>query len=201
MSARAALSALADGHAALVQAWAESGAQLERPPDLVALFCAAEHAAVAHDLADAVSELAPHAAIIGACAADGVIGAGREHQGGPGLALLTATLPAGARVTPFHTKLGEGDDGPELVGMPAPPAGAMALAMVDPHSTPVDELIEGLGSVPLLGGFAGLGGRGEARLFTSGGCVEEGAVGIVLDGCRCGPSSRRGLARSARRWW
>ena len=31
--------------------------------------------------------------------------------------------------------------------------------------------------MPLLGGFAGLGGRGEARLFTNGGCVEEGAVG------------------------
>ena len=36
--------------------------------------------------------------------------------------------------------------------------------------------------MPLLGGFAGLGGRGAARLFTNGGCAEEGAVGIVLEG-------------------
>ncbi len=182
MPARAALSELADGHAALAQAWAESGALLENAPALVTLFCAAEHASVAHDLADALRELAPHAAIMGACVADGVIGAGREHQGGPGVALLAATLPAGAHVTPFHAKLSAGDHGPELVGVPAPLAGGTALALVDPHSTPVEELIDGLGGVPLLGGFAGLGGRGAARLFTNDGCVEEGAVGVVLDG-------------------
>ena len=123
MSARAALSrGRPTGTAALAQAWAESGALLERAPDLVALFCAAEHAEAAHDLADALSELAPHAAIIGACAADGVIGAGTEHQGAPRLALLAATLPAGARVTPFHAKLGEGHDGPRARG-PARAAG------------------------------------------------------------------------------
>jgi small ligand-binding sensory domain FIST len=192
MSARAALSEVVDGHAALARAWAESGALLERAPDLVALFCAAEHAEMAHDLADALSDLAPDAAIIGACAADGVIGAGKEHQGGPGLALLAATLPAGARVTPFHTTLREGHDGPELAGVPAPPAGAIALAMVDPHSTPVEALVECLGGVPLLGGFAGLGGLGEARLFTNGGCVEEGAVGVVLDGLPVRPVVSQG---------
>jgi small ligand-binding sensory domain FIST len=192
MNARAALSQVGDGPAALAQAWAESGALLESPPDLVALFCAAEHADAAHDLADALSDLAPRAAIIGACAADGVIGAGREHQGGPGLALLAATLPEGARVTPFHSKLGEGHDGPELVGLPAPPPGAIVLSMVDPHSTPVEELVESLGGVPLLGGFAGLGGPGEARLFTNGGCVQEGAVGIVLDGLPVRPIVSQG---------
>ncbi|HEY3613149.1 MAG TPA: FIST N-terminal domain-containing protein [Gaiellales bacterium] len=192
MSARAALSQVADGPAALAQAWAESGALLEREPDLVALFCAAEHAEAAHDLAAALSELAPRAAIIGACAADGVIGAGREHQGGPGLGLLAATLPPGARATPFHAKQDVARDGRELAGVPAPPAGAIVLALVDPHSTPVEELVEGLGGVPLLGGFAGLGGVGEARLFTSGGCVEEGAVGVVLDGLPVRPIVSQG---------
>ena len=41
VSARGALSQLDDAPAALEQAWGMSGAQLERPPDLVALFCAA----------------------------------------------------------------------------------------------------------------------------------------------------------------
>jgi small ligand-binding sensory domain FIST len=182
MSARAALSQLAAAPAALAQAWSASGALLERPPDLVALFCAGEHGDAAHDLADALSELAPDAAIFGACTADGVIGAGREQQDGPALALLAAALPAGARATPFHTQIGEGHDGLELVGLPAPPPGALVVAIADPHSTPVEHLVEGLRGVPVLGGFAGLGGRGEARLFTSGGCVEEGAVGVVLDG-------------------
>jgi small ligand-binding sensory domain FIST len=182
MSARGALSQIDQAPAALQQAWDMSGALLERSPDLVALFCAAEHSETAHDLAEAISDLAPDAAIIGACAADGVIGAGREHQGGAALGLLTATLPAGARVTPFHAQVGEGHDGPELVGLPAAPEGSLAVALADPHSTPVEQLIAGLGGVPLLGGFAGLGSHGAARLFTNGGCAEEGVVGIVLEG-------------------
>ena len=109
MSARGAFSQLDDAPAALEQAWEMSGAQLERPPDLVALFCAAEHSEEAHDLAEAIFDLAPDAAIIGACAADGVIGAGREQQGGPALALLAATLPGGrAR----HAVLRAGGRGP-----------------------------------------------------------------------------------------
>lgn len=182
MSARGALSQLADAPAALEQAWGMSGAQLEHPPDLVALFCAADLSDAAHDLAEAISDLAPGAAIIGACAADGVIGAGREQQGGAALALLAATLPRGARVTPFHAQVGEGREGPELVGLPAPSAGALVVALADPHSTPVEQLIQGLGGVPVLGGFAGLGGLGAARLFTNGGCAEEGVVGIVMEG-------------------
>src|SRR4029079_7099976 len=182
MSARGALSQIEQAPAALQQAWDMSGALLERTPDLVALFCAAEHSETSHDLAEALSDLAPNAAIIGACAADGVIGAGREHQGGPALGLLAATLPAGARVTPFHAQVGEGHEGPELVGLPAAPPGPPAVALADPHSTPVEQLIAGLGGVPLLGGFAGLGSHGAARLFTNGGCAEEGVVGIVLEG-------------------
>lgn len=192
MSARAAFSQSDDASAALEWAWAESGAALERPPDFVALFCAGEHSDAAHDLAESLLELAPDAAIMGACAADGVIGAGREQQNGPALALLAATLPPGARVTPFHTQIGEGHDGPELVGLPAPPEGALVLAIADPHSTPVEHLVDGLHGVPLLGGFAGLGGRGAARLFTNGGCVEEGAVGVVLDGLPVRPVVSQG---------
>jgi small ligand-binding sensory domain FIST len=182
VSARAAFSQLGHAPTALREAWESSGARLEQPPDLVALFCAEEHSDSAHHLSEAISDLAPGAAVIGACAADGVIGAGREQQGGAALALLAATLPPGARVTPFHALVGEGHEGPELVGLPSTPAGALAVALADPHSTPVEQLIEGLGPVPLLGGFAGLGGRGAARLFTNGGCAEEGAVGIVLEG-------------------
>ncbi len=192
MSARAAFSQLADAPLALAQAWAQSGASLERGPDLVALFCSGEHAEAAHDLADALCELAPGAAVLGACAADGVIGAGREQQGGPALALLAVTLPPGARVTPFHAQVGEGHDGPELVGLPAPPRDALVVTLADPHSTPVGDLVAGLGGAPVLGGFAGLGGHGAARLFTNGGCVEEGAVGVVLDGLPVRPIVSQG---------
>ena len=192
MSARAAFSQLADAPAALERAWAESGATLERPPDFVALFCAGEHGDAAHDLAESLHDLAPGAAVMGACAADGVIGAGREQQDGPALALLAATLPSGARITPFHAQIGDGRDGPELVGLPAPPPGALVLAIADPHSTPVEQLVDGLGGVPLLGGFAGLGERGAARLFTNGGCVEEGTVGVVLDGLPVRPVVSQG---------
>ena len=192
MGGRAAFSQIADAPAALAQAWAEAAAGLDGAPDLVALFCSAEHADAAHDLSDALHDLAPGAAVIGACAADGVIGAGREQQEGHALALLAVTLPAGARVTPFHAQLGDDGEGLALVGLPAPPAGSLVIAIADPHSTPSESLIDGLVGTPVLGGFAGLGGRGAARLFTNGGCAEEGAVGLVLDGLGVRPIVSQG---------
>ena len=56
MSARAAFSQLTGAPAALAEAWAASGALLERRPDLVALFCSGEHSAEAHDLAELLSD-------------------------------------------------------------------------------------------------------------------------------------------------
>jgi small ligand-binding sensory domain FIST len=192
VSARGAFSQLGDAMAALDEAWSKSGALLERSPDLVALFCAAEYAGQAHEVANAVLDLAPDAAIVGACAADGIIGGGRELQGGPALSLLTVTLPPDARVTPFCAQVGQGYDGPELVGLPAAPSGSLVVALADPHSTPVEQLIDGLAGTPLLGGFAGLGGHGAARLFTNGGLAEEGAVGIVFDGIEVKPIVSQG---------
>jgi small ligand-binding sensory domain FIST len=192
VSARAALSQLPSPVAALEEAWAATGALLERPPSLVALFCGYEHASSAHELGESLCELAPGAAVLGACAADGVIGAARERQQGPALALLAATLPAGAHATPFHVQIGDGAEGRELGGVPAPRPGSLAVAVADPYTTPIEELIDAFGGAPLLGGFAGLGARGAARLFTNGGCADEGAVGVVLDGLPARPIVSQG---------
>ena len=193
MSARAAFSQIADAPAALEQAWEASGASLERSPDFVALFCAGEHSGAAHELRRGALRAGPGRGRPRERARPTASSApGREQQDGAALALLAVTLPAGARVTSFHTQIGEGLEGPELVGLPAPPAGSLVVAIADPHSTPVEQLVEGLGGVPLLGGFAGLGGPGAARLFTNAGCVEEGAVGVVLDGLPARPIVSQG---------
>src|SRR4029450_6044514 len=44
----------------------------------------------------------------------------------------------------------------------------------------------------LRGALPGLGERGAGRLFTNGGCVEEGAVGVVLDGLPVRPVVSQG---------
>ena len=122
-----------------------------------------------------------------------MIGAGREQQGGPALALLAVDAARRARASRRSTpRSARVTTGPSSSACRRRPAGALVLAIADPHSTPVEKLVEGLGGVPLLGGFAGLGERGAARLFTNGGCVEEGAVGVVLDGLPVRPIVSQG---------
>ena len=95
------------------------------------------------------------------------------------------TLPDGARVTPFHAQIGEGHDGPELVGLPAPAEGALVVAIADPHSTPVEHLVGGLGGVPLLGGFAGLGGPGRRACSRTGAAPRRARSASCSTVCPC----------------
>ena len=168
----------------------------------MALFCAAQHSEAAHDLAEAISDLAPEAAIIGACAADGVIGAGREHQGGPALGLLAATLPAGARVTPFHAQVGEGLRRPRTR---RPPGRAGRIARSRARRSSLDA-----GRATHRGSWRGATAgrlRGARGAMARRACSRTAAVPRRASSasswkvCRCRPSSRRARGRSALTSW
>ena len=60
--------------------------------DLVVLFVSSEHLAGASDIARTVSQRFPTAQLLG-CAAQSVIGDGREIEDGPSIALAAAELP------------------------------------------------------------------------------------------------------------
>src|SRR5215468_9079455 len=165
-------------------------------PDVVAVFATAHHAPHAQQIADELAVRAPASAVFGACSADGVIGEAQELEDEAGLALWAASLPDRARVVPLHLAVGEGAHGellltgwPDLDELPEP---RCVLAIADPYSFPVEPLLCELEGLPVIGGLAGLGGRGLARLFWTGGVAREGVVGVAIGGVPVEPLVSQG---------
>jgi len=147
-------------------------------PDLVCLFASAHHESAWLSLAENVRREFPAALLFG-CTARSVIGAAREIEEAPGIAVSAASLP-GVRLHPFH--VGEGGV-PELPG----PDDAHVLLLVDPFGADLDAWIPALEErFPVgtkLGGVASGAARpGGNLLFLGDGAVRTGAVGVVLSG-------------------
>lgn len=134
------------------------------------------------------------------CVAEAVIGNGREVEGQPALSLWLGRWPAGTRLTPFHLWLERTGDGPSLFGWPdallgagdAPaepfaPARTAVLLLGDPYTFPTDQFLarvnEDARGTPVLGGMAsGIAGPGQCRLLLDGQVLDQGAVGVLLEG-------------------
>jgi small ligand-binding sensory domain FIST len=154
-------------------------------PDLLVVFASEAYggdAARAGPLA--FDEAAPRT-LIGAVAANGVIGAGRELEHGRAVSVLAASFPEAA-IEVFHSLA-------DLGGVPEVSPDALTVLIADPYTFPTDALIEHLApEQPLVGGLAGGGGAGMARLFRDGGVLRAGAVGVVLPASLCAPLVSQG---------
>jgi small ligand-binding sensory domain FIST len=121
-----------------------------------------------------------------------VIGAGREVEDGPGLALAAAVLP-GVDVHPFHLAA---DACPEpdapaeawqaAVGLGVASQPAFVL-LADPWSADAEAIVRGLdaafpGAVKVGGLASGAGSPGDAALFVGRGLVRDGVVGAAFSG-------------------
>jgi small ligand-binding sensory domain FIST len=147
-------------------------------PDLVCAFGSPHHAGgwSAH-VAD-LREAFPGAALLG-CSGQGVIGAGREAEGSPGLALTGAALPD-VRLHPFEIA----DD-----RLPDVPAGedASVLVLCDPFDAGIETVLGALDTRfpggTILGGVASGGEEPGANWLQSGETtLHGGSVALALEG-------------------
>jgi small ligand-binding sensory domain FIST len=165
--------------------------------DLALVFASGAHLADPEETLAAVqAELAP-AVLIG-CGAGGVLGAGRELEGGTGVTVWAAALEGGEARSFHATVRREGDVG-VLDGMPEIGSGAAVIMLSDPYSFPTDAVLDGLAEaapgVPVLGGLSSARSpMGGAALFADGRVLEEGAVGICLNGVEVLPCVSQGAA-------
>ncbi len=153
-------------------------------PDLAVVFASARYG-------DAAAHVGPHVAaatdarlVIGAVAASGVIGLGREVEDEPAVAVWLAQLPDVA----LSAVAWPSDD------VPAVEAGTLAIMLADPYTCAADELAAALGAdgAGCVGGLAGGSAAGEARLFLGAQVVTSGAVGILLPTAACVPLVSQG---------
>ena len=165
--------------------------------DLVLVFASGAHLADPEEMLAAVhAELAP-AALVG-CGAGGVLGGGRELEGGTGVAVWAAALDGGA-ARAFHATVRREDDVGVLDGMPEIGSGGAVIMLSDPYSFPTDAVLDGIAEaapgVPVLGGLSSARSpMGDAVLFVDGRVVEEGAVGVCLNGVELLPCVSQGAA-------
>lgn len=180
MKAGAGLSTTADGRTAAVEAALEARAALGGDqPDLALVFASPHFAPHADAVLDAVHEAAAPGAVAG-CVAEGVVGGAREVEAEPAVSVWLAAL--GAPAETFHATFARLGDAGAFSGWPD--AGGSFLLLCDPASFPADALLAYLNeNVPrtrVVGGLAGAGGPGAARLFVDRDVVTTGAVGVRL---------------------
>ena len=166
------------------------------PCDLAVVFASGSHLAAPEAVLEAVHEELNPGQLVG-CAAGGVIGARREVEEGTAVVVWGATLDGGSAST-FHAIVEELEEGQgALAGMPELDGADGAILLADPATFPTDAVLrflsESAPAVPVVGGLASartLGGG--TALFLGEDVVDEGAVGVRLDGVELLPCVSQG---------
>ncbi len=163
--------------------------------DLAIVFASGMHLIAPEALLEAVHEALAPEELVG-CGAGGVIGPHREIEEGTAVSIWAAHLGGGA-ATAFHAAVEELEEGAgALTGMPDLLGAAGAILLADPATFPTDAVLRFLSEqtpmVALLGGLAsGRAGDG-AVLFLGEEVLDEGAVGVRLDGVEVIPCVSQG---------
>jgi small ligand-binding sensory domain FIST len=163
--------------------------------DLAIVFASGLHLGVPETLLEAVHEALMPEQLVG-CGAGGVIGPHREIEEGTAVSIWAAHLGEGS-ATAFHAAVEELEEGAgALTGMPELDGAAGAILLADPATFPTDAVLRFLSDstpmISLLGGLAsGRTGAG-AVLFMGDEVLDEGAVGVRLDGVEMLPCVSQG---------
>jgi len=166
--------------------------------DLAVVFASGMHLAAPETMLDAVHEALAPDELIG-CGAGGVIGRQREIENGTAVSVWAAHLGDGTAAA-FHAAVEEIEAGAgALTGMPDLMGADGAILIADPATFPTDAVLRFLSDsapmVPLLGGLAsGRSAGGGAVLFHGRDVLEDGAVGVRLDGVEVLPCVSQGAA-------
>ena len=190
------LSTASDPHAGAVQAAADVAAELERLTiDLAVVFASGAHLADPEATLAGVHDVLAPDVLIG-CGAGGIVGDGREIEGGTAVTVWAASFDGGV-VSTFHAEVQEVEDGLAISGVPDLSGAGGAILLPDPYSFPTDAVLTELHArapgVPVLGGVSSARTlRGEAALFLGDEVVSGGAVGVRFDGVELLPCVSQG---------
>jgi small ligand-binding sensory domain FIST len=177
-------------HPIATQATGEvTGAVLEAigdRPDLVLVCVTPPHSGALDDIVAAIDAVLHPLAMIG-CAAESVLGTGREVEETAAISLWAARL---GPLVPVSLHAVEGPDGSwGFTGWPKDvPFEPQALLLIaDPFTFPTEEFLpwvaERTPGLPVIGGNASAAkGPGGNRIVTHGRTVTDGAAGVIIGG-------------------
>lgn len=190
------LSTAADPRIGALEAAARTAGELHgRSIDLAVVFASGAHLAAPEATLECVHDELEPDVLIG-CGAGGVVGAGREIEGGTAVVVWGASFDDG-EVSTFHAEVTEIEEGLAISGVPDLSGAGGAIMLPDPSTFPTDavlaEVHERAPGVPVLGGVSSARTlRGEAALFLGDEVVSGGAIGVRLDGVELLPCVSQG---------
>jgi small ligand-binding sensory domain FIST len=192
------LSTTPDPRAAALEAASSAAAELRGLGcDLALVFVSGALLADPQTVLATIHEILAPDELIG-CGAGGVIGHGREIEAGAAVSIWAANLGEDGVATAFHAAVEEIEAGTgSLTGMTDLTGAAGAILLADPVTFPTDAVLRFLSEstpmLPLLGGLAsGRTVNDETLLFIGEEVVDDGAVGLRLDGVEMIPTVSQG---------
>jgi small ligand-binding sensory domain FIST len=187
----AALSTTADSKQALQQVCTQALAQLSTTPDLALLFYSPHHLPEMADLGPQAHQTLRAGCLLG-CPGETVIANDQEIEDGPAMSLWLGKWSRPVRMTPFHLYLEQTSEGLSLLGWPdalveAEPKHSAILMMADPYTFPIDVFLGNMNEerpgLRIMGGMAsGVRQPGDCRMIRDGKQLDQGAVGVLLEG-------------------
>jgi small ligand-binding sensory domain FIST len=179
---------------AFSEAAQDAARELEAPCDLCILFAGTPHLGHAKWLLSAVHDELDPTHLIG-CGASGVVGGGREIEGGAGAVVWAASLP-GVDVSTHHLHGDPGRDPVEIAGLPEALDADALVVLADPYSFPTERLLESVEELrpglPVLGGLVSAAAAGGGVLFHGGDVIAGGAVACSIAGIGVVPCVSQG---------
>jgi small ligand-binding sensory domain FIST len=177
---------------AFSEAASKAAAELDAPCDLCVLFAGPPHLGNAKQLLSAVHDRLDPVNLIG-CGASGVVGDGREVEGGAGAVVWAASLP-GVAVTTHH--LTTEPPAGEIAGVPGELDVDALVLLADPYSFATERLLGEIErdhpGLPVLGGLVSAASAGGGVLFRDGDVLAGGAVACAIDGASVVPCVSQG---------
>jgi small ligand-binding sensory domain FIST len=154
--------------------------------DLAVCFASTHHVGAFEDMAPALRSLVEPRVLVGGTAV-AVVGGSHEVEEEPAFAAFAARLDE-TSLTPVTLQVQQTPDGAALTGWPAfdRPPGTLLL-FADPFTFPADGFLQrvnqDLPDLRIIGGMASSAGSpGGNRLVLDDRVVDQGAVGVFLDG-------------------
>src|SRR3989442_6707874 len=136
----AGLSTDSDTARAADEAAAAAGLLAGRDPDLAVVFATQTHLGSLDCALETIGARLDPAHLIGCCA-QGVVGAGREVERGPGISVWTAALP-GTAIDTFHVTASDLERGWRVEDLVDPNSSDVVLLLADPFTFPIDHMLE-----------------------------------------------------------
>lgn len=181
-----------DAVEAFTDASRQAARELGAPCDLCVVFAGPPHLGHAKWLLSTVHDELEPAHLIG-CGASGVVGGGREIEGGAGAVVWAASLP-GVELETYHLT-GEPGDG-AIDGLPDGLEADTLVVLADPYSFATERMLETLAEMrpglPVLGGLVSAAAAGGGILFRDGDVISGGAVACSIGGVGVVPCVSQG---------